>query len=83
MGQIRINKSKNLFSDAKRHSGKMVAMAVVLLLLASASLLGASFWASHRAFMVGQIFFVTFVFAAVTVLVVTAISQDIRGRKHW
>jgi hypothetical protein len=83
MGQITVNKSKNMFSDAKRYSGKMVAMAVILLLLASGSLLGSTLWASHRAFMVGQVFFVTFVFSAVTVLVVTAIAQDIRGRKHW
>lgn len=83
MSQVTFNKSKNMFSDAKRHSSRMVAAAAILLLLASASLLTSSFWASHRALVVGQVLFVIFVFSAVTVLVVTAIAQDIRGRKRW
>lgn len=72
---------KDLFKDAKRHSTGMVIAAALLLGLASVSLLASSLWPSGSALMVGQILFVIFVFAAVTLLVITAISQDIRKKR--
>lgn len=72
---------KDLFKDAKRHSIGMVVLAAGLLALASISLLVTSLLASSTAIVVGQVLFVVFVFSAVTVLVVTAIAQDIRKRR--
>lgn len=74
---------KDLFKDAKQHSFGMVMSAAALLALASLSLLVTSLFASSTAMVVGQVLFVVLVFAAVTLLVVTAISQDIRRRKSW
>ncbi len=72
---------KDLFKDAKRHSVGMVVIAAGLLALASLSLLVTSLFASSAIMFVGQVLFVVLVFSAVTVLVVTAISQDIRKRR--
>lgn len=72
---------RDLFKDAKRHSIGMVVLAAGLLALASLSLLVTSLLASSTAIVVGQVLFVVFVFSAVTVLVVTAIAQDIRKRR--
>lgn len=69
---------KNLFSDARHHSVGYVIFAAILLGCASLSLLVSSIWPSGTAMMMGQILFVGFVFAAVTLLVITAIAQDIR-----
>lgn len=73
---------KDNFLEAKRHSVGYVISAAVLLGLASISLLASSFWPSGNALFIGQILFVTFVFAAVTLLVITAIAQDIRKRRR-
>lgn len=72
---------KDLFKDAKRHSVGMVVLAATLLALASVSLLVSSLFASSTVIMIGQVMFVVFVFTAVTVLVITAIAQDIRRRR--
>ncbi len=72
---------KDLFRDAKRHSVGMVITAALLLGLASVSLLASSLWPAGNALLIGQILFVFFVFAAVTLLVITAIAQDIRRKR--
>ncbi len=72
---------KDMFRDAKRHSTGMVIAAALLLGLASVSLLASSLWPAGAAMLVGQILFVAFVFAAVTLLVITAIAQDIRKKR--
>lgn len=72
---------KDLFREAKKHSVGYVISAAVLLALASLSLLASSLWPSGSALVLGQILFVTFVFGAVTLLVITAIAQDIRRKK--
>ncbi len=74
---------KDLFKDAKKHSVGMVVLAAGLLALASLSLLVTSLFASPTAILLGQVLFVVFVFSAVTVLVVTAIAQDIRKRRTF
>lgn len=76
-----ISRSKNLFREAKKNSVRLVFTAAFLLGMASLSLLATSLWSTHRAYVIGQILFVIFVFAAVTVLVITAIAQDIRYRR--
>lgn len=72
---------KDLFRDARHHSVSYVISAAILLALASFSLLVSSLWPSGTALLVGQILFVAFVFAAVTLLVITAIAQDIRKKR--
>ncbi len=72
---------KDLFKEAKRHSVGMVILAAGLLTLASLSLLATSLFASSTSILVGQILFVVLVFSAVTLLVITAIAQDIRKRR--
>lgn len=74
---------KDLLKEAKRHSVGMVIVAAGLLALASLSLLVTSWFASSTSIFVGQILFVVFVFSAVTVLVITAIAQDIRKRRAF
>jgi hypothetical protein len=69
---------KDSLVEAKRHSVGYVISAAVLLGMASLSLLASSLWPSVSALFLGQILFVVFVFAAVTLLVMTAIAQDIR-----
>lgn len=71
---------KDLLKEAKRHSVGMVVMAAALLGMASLSLLVSSLFGSATAILTGQVLFVVFVFSAVTVLVITAIAQDIRKR---
>jgi len=73
---------KDLFRDAKNHSVGYVISAAILLALASFSLLASSLWPSGSALLIGQILFVAFVFAAVTLLVITAIAQDIRKKRR-
>lgn len=73
---------KDSLVEAKRHSVGYVISAAVLLGLASLSLLASSMWPSGSALFLGQILFVVFVFAAVTLLVITAIAQDIRKNRR-
>lgn len=71
---------RDLLKNIKRHTVGIVGVAAVFLFLAPFTLLGSILWTSGRVLLIGQIFSAVFVIAAIILLVVTGISQDIRGK---
>lgn len=69
-----------VFFGARRHTFGCVISAALLLGLASLGLMLAAFMGLGDLALLGQILFVIFVFASVTLLLITAIAQDIRFR---
>lgn len=71
---------KNLVRSLKKHSSRFVALAFLLLLTATLTLAASTMWTSGPAFFFGQVFFVVLVFASISLLVVAAVSRDLKSR---
>lgn len=71
---------RKLLKNFRRHSGLFAALAIGLLLVSVVTLALTTMWATGPAFFFGQVLFVVLIFAAVSLLVVAAISQDLKSR---
>lgn len=71
---------RKLLKNFRRHSGMFAAVAIALLLISVVTLAVTTIWATGPAFFFGQILFIVLIFSAVSLLVVAAVSQDLKSR---
>lgn len=70
-----------IFFEAKNHTVGFLAFATILLTLAGAALLTSAFLGWGLFAILGQALFVVLVFSGVTLILITAIAQDLRFGK--
>lgn len=72
---------RGIFCEAKNHTFGFLAFAGALLALAGGALILSAFFGLGVAAILGQVIFVLLVFSGVTLLLITAIAQDLTHRK--